>query len=270
MINLVNYYKTNVQNNEYYYRFYKDLVTRLEQEENELIELGWLDESYRDNTLFEVYDLEEAIKRFRDLCEPNLDMSSDKNNIMCFYLVSFYLNKNGYCIEEFPHLLERPPIELTNFTIDDIRNKALELKLDDNGSVPYRIRRRIVAGLHFSKKNNGIEIDENINELFEKISTRSARFQEMTEDEKLKEIANLIENMLIEKNEYKKLEYNKVCFEYINDDFIKEYRKQIQCFRHAKGTSLEERKKFSTNQKLFLIDYGIIIIKIIYELLRQK
>lgn len=270
MINLIKYYKENVKSGDYYYRFYNELITKPEKEEYDLRALDWLDESYKDNILFEVFDLDEAIKRFQDLCEPNLDMSYNDDNKMCFYLLAFYLNNNGYFIEEFPHLLERPPLEPTKFTIEFIRNRAFELHLDDNGTVRYQIRRKIVADLHFKKKNSIIEIDDDINELFEKISTRSAKFEEMSQDEKLKEIANLIEHMLFKDEKYKIPEYNKICFEYLNDDDIKSYRNKIQCFRHAKDKSLEERKLFSETQKNFLIDYGIIIIKVIHELLKEK
>lgn len=268
MINLIKYYKENVKNDDYYYRFYNELITKPEQLEYELKALDWLDESYQDKTFFEVYDLKEAIKRFQDLCEPNLSFNED--NTKCFYLLAFYLNNNGYYIEEFPHVLERPPLEPIKFTNDAIRNRVFELQLDDNGTVRYQIRRKIVANLHFIKRNNTIEINQDINEMFEKISTRSAKFEEMSQDEKLKEIANLIENMLFKDGDYVKLEYDKVCFEYLNNDNITSYRKKMQCFRHAKEKSLEERKIFSDFQKMFLIDYGIIIVKTIYELLKTE
>ena len=48
---------------------------------------------------------------------------------------------------------------------------------------------------------------------------------------------------------YIKLDYSKHCFKYINDEIIKTYRKQIQCFRHASNNALKERKQFSKKQK---------------------
>ena len=84
--------------------------------------------------------------------------------------------------------------------------------------------------------------------MFMEISTRNARFENMTIDEKIKEIANLIENLL-----------------YVDDEIIKKYRKQIQCFRHSSNNALEERKQFSDEEKEFIIDYGITIIKLIYS-----
>ena len=266
MINIRDYYKCNVSKSEYYYRFYDELVTMPEYINKGLEEaFDWVDQD--SNKLYEIFDNEDAIRRFRDLCEPNLNIMSDDNK-QCFYLLAFYLKHNGYIIEEFPHILERPPIIPTNFTVNDIRNKAIELKLDDNGVVPYKVRRKIVEDFHFLRKCNNMDISDNINELFEKISTRNAGFQEMSDDEKLEGIANLIEHMLYEKSSYKTLDYSKMCFDFIDDDIIKKYRKQIQCFRHAKKAAIEERKMISANQKQFLIEYGIVIVKLIHELLK--
>ena len=53
--------------------------------------------------------------------------------------------------------------------------------------------------------------------------------------------------------------------EYVDDEIIKKYRKQIQCFRHSSNNALEERKQFSDEEKEFIIDYGITIIKLIYS-----
>ena len=264
MVNLVDYYKNNIKNDDYYYRFYDDLVYEEIKGNSWLYDdLDFVDDK---NELYEIFDLEEAIKKFKDLCEPSLNINDYKNK-KWFYLLAFYLYRNGYFIEEFPHVLERPPLEPTNFTYNNIRDRAFELGLDENGTVRYQIRRKIVTNLNFKRKNENLEIEEDINLLFKKISTRNAQFEEMSSDEKLKEIGNLIENMLKENGDYKKLDYKEIGFDYIDDEIIKKYRKQVQCFRHATEEALDERKNFSVEQKLFLIDYGIVIIKTIYKLI---
>ena len=264
MVNLVDYYKNNIKNDDYYYRFYDDLVYEEIKGNSWLYDdLDFVDDK---NELYEIFDLEEAIKKFKDLCEPSLNINDYKYK-KWFYLLAFYLYRNGYFIEEFPHVLERPPLEPTNFTYNNIRDRAFELGLDENGTVRYQIRRKIVTNLNFKRKNENLEIEEDINLLFKKISTRNAQFEEMSSDEKLKEIGNLIENMLKENGDYKKLDYKEIGFDYIDDEIIKKYRKQVQCFRHATEEALDERKNFSVEQKLFLIDYGIVIIKTIYKLI---
>lgn len=264
MINLVDYYKKYVKKGDYYYRFYENLIYEEVNSNNWLY--GDLDFGDDKNELYEIFDIEEAIKKIKDLCEPNLNINDHKNK-KWFYLLAFYLNKNGYLIEEFPHVLERPPLEPSDFTYNNIRDRAFELGLDENGTVRYQIRRKIVTKLNFKKKNENLEVEEDINLLFKKISTRNAQFEEMSSDEKLKEIGNLIENMLKENGNYKKLDYKIIGFDYIDDETIKKYRNQVQCFRHATEEALNERKNFTDEQKLFLIDYGVVIIKAIHKLI---
>ena len=266
MINLFKFYEHNVKENEYYYRFYDELVSKphsIFKQMNSFLDFGE-EEDYSD---FEIFDEEEAIEKFKGLCEPNLDISSDKNKRM-FYYLCFYLYKNGYVIKEFPRLLSRPPENPYEFTYNDIRNRILSLKMDRNGTVPYIIRRKLVANLTFEKKSS-IVVEDDIDTIFKRISTRSATFESMAIDEKLKEIANCIEFMLREDDKYKEINYNEVAFEYINNEIVKGYRKKIQCFRHASGEAIKEREELTEAQKEFLIDYGITIIKVIYQVLKN-
>ena len=112
-----------------------------------------------------------------------------------------------------------------------------------------------------------IEIEDDINKMFKKISTRSNDFSQMKKDEQLQEIANLIENMLKKNGNFMEPDYNKIAFDYINNDSIIKYRKQIQCFRHATDEALTERATFTDDQKDFLIQHGISIVTLIYNLL---
>lgn len=142
--------------------------------------------------------------------------------------------------------------ESTIFMVDS--NMYREKLLPSEKAFAYRM-----------KMEATIKIENNIDKMFMEISTRNARFENMTIDEKIKEIANLIENLLYVDGNYIKLDYSKHCFEYVDDETIKKYRKQIQCFRHSRNNALEERKQFSDEEKEFIIDYGITIIKLIYS-----
>ena len=62
-----------------------------------------------------MYDTEEAITKFRELCQPEVNFSSDKNKCW-FYLITYYLYKMGYEIKEFPRVLARPPVHPGDFT----------------------------------------------------------------------------------------------------------------------------------------------------------
>ena len=266
MINLLRYYFKNIKPNEYYYKFYNEIIGARE------IELMEIEDKYdiKDGYLLE-YDFiddEDIIREFKLLCEPNLENHLD-NKKKIFYLVCFYLFSEGYKITQFPRLLQKPPDHPYDFTNTQIRNELRALgKQRMSGVIPYEERRKFINSLNFEKKSN-IKIEEDIDKLFAKISTRNASFESMTNDERLKEIANLIEYMLAEKGKFKELEYNTIAFEYIDNETIKKFRNQIQCFRHASQNSIEEREKFTDNQKDFLIDYGVTIIKMIFKLTRK-
>ncbi len=265
MIDLVEYYKNNVQKSDYYYRFYNQLITIPEKEQQAMAEIDWIGDEYVDDTRFEIFDEEDAIKRFKELCEPNEDMSSNRDNIELFYYICFFLKNSGYSLQEFPRLLERPPLEPFKFTYNEIRDRAIEKGMaDENGTVKYNARRMIIADFHFVKKSVDIKIDDNINKKFQEISTRNATFESMATDEKIKEIINLIENLLKENGKYIKLDYENIALGTLNDDVITSFKKKIQCFRHSSDESIKERESFTENQKKFIIDYGIMICNLIY------
>ena len=118
------------------------------------------------------------------------------------------------------------------------------------------------------QKSCNIEVSDSINKKFIEISTRQASFNCMHTDEKIAEIANLIENMLKQDGKFITPEYEKVCCGFIDDTIVKNYRKQMQCFRHCTDEAIAERKTYSEEQKAFLVDYGLTIVKAIHELIK--
>lgn len=261
-MDLKDFYLKNIKTNEYHYRFMDSI-----EDVNKVYNLFTGYEEINDFD-FEIYDIEEAIVKFRELCQPEVDFDNEKK--CWFYLITYYLNKMGYEIKEFPRILARPPIEPGEFTYGEIRNRIIAQGDDDNGIVRYATRRAFVAALTFELKSCHIEITESINQKFVGISNRQSTFNNMSTDEKLAEIANLIENMLKKDGKFISIDYSLACFDYINEDTIKAYRNKLQCFRHSSNEALEEREAFSEIQKSFLIDYGLIIIKVIDNLLQIK
>lgn len=255
------FYFNNIQKSEYHCRFYDSIknVNRVYNVFDGYTEV--------DDYAFEVFDIEEAISKFRDLCQP--EVSFDNNVKKCwFYLVTYYLYKAGYEIKEFPRLLSRPPVDPSSFTYVDIRNKIIAQGDDDNGTVRYATRRAFVAGLTFELKSNYIGIDNSIDQKFIEISNRQASFNNMSTDEKLSEIANLIENILKKNGRYITPDYSSICFDYISNETVTSYRKKMHCFRHATDEAIAERNSYSEEQKNFFVDFGLTIIKVIYTLLK--
>ncbi len=138
---------------------------------------------------------------------------------------------------------------------------------DYNGTVRYATRRTFVAGLTFELKSNYIGIDDSIDQKFIEISNRQASFNNMSTDEKLSEIANLIENMLKKNGRFITPDYSSICFDYISNETVTNYRKKMHCFRRATDEAIAERNSYSEEQKNFLVDFGLTIVKTIHALI---
>ena len=261
-MDLKEFYLQNISQEEYHYRFYNTV-----KQVNSVYNIFDGYEEVNDYE-FNVYDAEEAIIKFKELCQPDVNFSANENKCW-FYLVTYYLFKMGFEIKEFPRVLARPPVEPTDFTYVEIRNRIIAQGNDDKGTVRYSTRRNFVANFTFELKSNHIEVETMINQKFMEISNRQASFNNMTTDEKLAEIANLIENMLKKNGKFITLDYASLCSEYITNDMVTSFRKKMHCFRHATDEALEERRLYTEEQKNFFIDYGLTIIKVIYVLLRE-
>ena len=216
-MDLKEFYFQNIKESEYHHRFLNSV-----KKVNYTYNLFTGEEENQDYQ-FEIYDVEEAITKFKELCQPDVNFSPE--NKCWFYLITYYLNTLGYEIKEFPRILARPPAEPADFTYGEIRNRIIALGGDDNGTVRYATRRAFVAELTFMQKSCNIEVSDSINQKFIEISTRQASFNCMHTDEKIAEIANLIENMLKQDGKFITPEYEKVCCGFIDDTIVKNYRK---------------------------------------------
>ena len=259
-MDLREYYLSNVKASDYHYRFL-DFVKKVNYSYNVFYGVR-----ETQNYQFEIYDVEDAITKFRELCQ--LDLYFSVEDKCWFYLITYYLNMLGYEIKEFPRILARPPVEPEKFTRDDIGGKIIALGRDDKGDIRYAARRAFVEEMTFKKNNCSIEVTDSINQKFIEISTRQASFSSMHIDEKIAEIANLIENLLKQDGKYSTPEYENVCCGFIDDSIVKSYRNKMQCFRHCTDEAIEERKAYSEAQKNFLVDYGLTIVKAIHQLVK--
>lgn len=205
---------------------------------------------------------DDFINEFKNLILPRNNYSNEDN--FKFLLICFYLNEKGYYIDQFPNFLKNP-IGLEDFAYYKIRNHLILKKKDRNGNVAWRERKLLIQELNLLR-NNSIPtcFNNNIEEIFEEISIRGSTFDNMTNKEKLKEIANFLEHILKENKVYR--EINEVdTLNLISNSFIKEYRQILQCYRHANDESIDQRNKLE-EKELFLIHLGIAIIHGIHKL----
>ena len=89
------FYLQNIKTDEYHYRFIESV-----KNVNKVYNVFTGYEEITDFD-FEIYDVEEAILKFRELCQPEVSFSDNEKKCW-FYLVAYYLHKSGYEIKEFP------------------------------------------------------------------------------------------------------------------------------------------------------------------------
>lgn len=258
MINLLDFYFDNIRKDEYHYRFY-DTIKYLVNES------FLYDLNNPDRKKFEVFDSIEALRKIVDLCEPSINDYTIVDKCL-FYTSCYYIYKSGYRIKQFPDIVNRPDENPFEFTSEAIKNKLLSIGKNDGYKVPWAARRAFASEFVLEETPGRSFKSFALDQKFIEISNRSALFSEMETDEKIAELNNMIENLLKKDGKYINLDYSSMTFSFLDDEKIREYRKVTQCFRHKSDESIAEKNNYTDLQKQFLIDYGIIIVTIIHEL----
>lgn len=170
-------------------------------------------------------------------------------------------------------VMEDESIVKVNKLINELLEYYEDLQLKNDKFTDYDKKkiREIRESLDKSVKeaDGQLFVSESLDEVIKSISTRQAYFMEMSLDEKLKEIGNLIEFLLKQNGKYIALNYDSITLGLIQEDDIKKLRKKVQCFRHSTQESLNERNNYSNPQKQFIIEFGITICNLIYKELKK-
>jgi hypothetical protein len=130
--------------------------------------------------------------------------------------------------------------------VEEVKNEMLEILENIEGSLDF---------------------NDDLNSKIQLISTRNAKFSEMSTNEKLKEIANLFENILKREGKYTEVNFSEITYGFFSNENVKEYKKSIQCFRHSSEDSLLDREKFTEGKKLVYIDIGIFLCNVVFNFL---
>lgn len=211
------------------------------------------------------YDLTTAqavIDSFKTIISPDNEyLFEDTCWQAKYYLASFYLHSSGYVLEQFPCLLEHPK-PLPDFATTDIRTaiKSQETHLD---SVPWDLRRIYISKLNFILKSTStITISSELNKLFADVSLIDKNLYDVTSlDKVLETIINLIERILKKNGKYIDVHYDKLFCHFISKKTFMDYKQLLQNFRHHSEQNIVIRTNLSNTQKLFLIDFGLTILK---------
>ena len=245
MINITQYFKENISKNDYYKYHFEGIA---------------YDETIREYRFFDDIELIEKFKRFlKKKLKEDISLRDEDRYI----IISFYLDSNGYYIREIPEYLARPYDKAALPWLFKEIDKHIENVDKYNKKELLRKKEKFIDDMNIIKK--GQSVPENIEECFRIISNRDASFNDMSENEKLETICNAIEYYL--KNDREK--FDKYIFSeklnIINNEMICQFRKTIQCFRHASKKDINERDSYNSFEKDLMIRYGLFIIETIQK-----
>lgn len=117
--------------------------------------------------------------------------------------------------------------------------------------------------------SNEHEITFSLDELFKKVSLINSSFNNLSYKEKIREIMQVTENLLLSNNSTiaKEMVDNNIWEIYsegiLTNNYVKKYRNKYQCFRHAKDETLEELNQFTDLELSIAIESGLYIIRVI-------
>jgi|GEM_PF-1917235 len=210
-----------------------------------------------------------VIERFKELISPNNEKSFNNKFVNEeFKLIRQYLNNRGYRITQFPNALYTQST-LFDFAYNQIRT-YIQNKRQKLGTVTWDERRMLIAELSFVKSGSIFhDVPEELQTTIKKISLRDATWEQQTDDEKLKTIADVIENLLkLPNGKFLSLQESDF-YGFFTDEQLKRLRKQLQAFRHSHEQALKSRNtEFDESKKKFLIHLGIVILIRLNEIKR--
>lgn len=206
-------------------------------------------------------DENEVISRFKELISPNNE-TNFKNKIFNkeFQLIRQYLDNQGYRIAQFPNALHTPN-SLHDFAYNQIRS-YIQTKRNSGGTVTWDERRILINELNFLNEAFVFQkVPEDLQTIIKKISLRDATWEQQTDDEKLRTIADVIENLLkLPNGKFLALTESEF-YGLFTDNQLRALRQQLQVFRHSHKQALESRvSEFDVSKKKFLIHLGIVIL----------
>lgn len=120
------------------------------------------------------------------------------------------------------------------------------------------------------QSGSDVKAKQTIQEKIQMVSTRGSTFDQMEPDEKLENLANVIEYLLKKNGKYEKVDSDEAFCGLVTNDGVKDFRSRMQCFRHVTKADLKKRKSFTQGQKEFLANYGLTICMAILDNSKEK
>lgn len=254
---LIEYFYQNYErvNNKYYNKF-KD-VYQQELDEND----------------DEILDDDDAIYKWKQLIYPKnrypKSVGEYKDNAY-FGLLSFYLYSKGYEIEQYPQMLSKWRT-LSDVSDGELKEATRRIYSPNGEDVRWADRRTYIDSLTFNKKNDSLlSLENDLEEIISSVSHRNAKFNDMILDEKLATIRDAFENIGKKNGKYLYIPYENLSVRYLSQKEAQSFANELQCFRHGESTLVAKRASYTEEQKLFMIDYGMMLLNLAYRHVKKQ
>jgi len=204
------------------------------------------------------------IDSFRILIEPHshIEKESLEEYIYTLYRIYFY--------HERYKLIPLDNFYLINPTYDSfieyLRNETRKSKYSASykGNIEWAAIREYINEIKF-EKNHHIQTDNGVLALIKQITINSKSFNELEIDEKLLNIKSCNEYIIDKLGGAKNIDYKKLFLNIFDSEIILNFMNKLHAFRHFKKDTILERKNYSINDKLFLLETGIMLINHLYR-----
>jgi hypothetical protein len=247
-------------------------INGTETQKNVMLEsLLKLIEYFRYSNEYENDDL--LINRFKDLVSPDYEKEYENYQYEFDDICKKLKSKNYYIHDAGVVFFDFSKMGLRQFAYTKIRDFLISR---DNilGSVPWKLRRDFINfQMSIVKKNNFMK-DSIVKEL-NQINFMTPDINNY--DQTLTDICNYIEyklksrkNTFIDVEKENKYRHYTIINEFLGNEDIIKYRKQIQCFRHHSKGEIEKRDKLSAVEKELLISYGHTICLLVNNTVNES
>lgn len=206
---------------------------------------------------------EVLISRFRELLDPdnseNGKVYEEEFNAVCELLA-----KNNYEVEG------RNPnsFDYNRFANNDIKTKTRTNYGDSCGKVTWASRRKYIQDdLHISKKSSpNIEFSDELAKHIDEILINGNEFKNKSLDEKLRDIKDCFGNLVNANGGWKGFDWS--MYSPLEENSLSPFIKSLHSFRHAENKSVQKRKSYSDEDKEYMIDLAITLLKRFYKSLK--
>jgi hypothetical protein len=141
----------------------------------------------------------------------------------------------------------------------------MEKRGNTSDAVTWQERRELVDELQIVKRYDSpvYRLSSEIEGIIKDISTDKGQFHTANYDRQLELLNNAIENLLNKNGKYIEIS-PETFYDFFTNNDIKKFRNDTQVFRHAKESTLQERKSWSEKKKKFYVRLGISIVSQIF------